>query len=99
MLLKGCDFMEYIFYLTEFGVFVIIQIFLSKRSKPLESIIIPLIYLLLNLKQILLAFSLKVQLIPDYYLIATLVFPCIELIFVYFIFFYYRLHKKQTTEK
>lgn len=93
-LLEWGDFMEYVFFLIEIILFAMIQILLTKRARPLESFIIPTVYLVLNLKNIINAFSLRVQLIPDYYLIATLIFPFIELFVIYFIFFYYRQYKK-----
>ncbi len=75
-------------------IFTLLQILLAKRKKPRESIVLPLVYLLLSINHIINAFSLEVQLQPDYYRAAALFFPCIELIFVYFIFFYYWLYRQ-----
>lgn len=75
----------------------IVQILIAKRSRRWQGAIVPVVYLIWNIKDIIEALSIQVRLIPDYYLAAVLISPCIVLWMVYYIYYYYWLFKRLNT--
>lgn len=75
-------------------VFTGLQIYFAKKGSKWKQYILPCIYLLLHMEKILGTLSVKVRLRPDYYQAATISFPCIWLIMIYFIFYYYWRYKE-----
>lgn len=69
--------------------FTIIQILLSKKGHWWKGLLLPSIYLLFTAKDIISTFDTTIRLIPNYYQAATLFFPSVWLLMIYYIYYYY----------